>query len=109
MINLISILYVRSSLLEDYWDEYMEYLGEDNNKSVANKEMKSKSNRLYKTLFSLLEVTLLEVTWAPGDEQFCFTDFGLQVAPFLKKKLEFSHSPDVNISKDSSTEYSWST
>lgn len=99
----------RSSLLKDYWDEYIEYLGDDNNKNLAYSKTRLKSKNLHDVLFNLIEVTLREDVWTPGGEQFYFTEFGKQIEKFLSQGYTFTHSPDVNISKDSDTEYSWST
>lgn len=60
------------------------------------------------TLTEILPVVLFEDVWMPGGEQFCFGDFGQELAlRFCDHVITFV-SPDVGIQSDD-TGYHWSS
>jgi hypothetical protein len=96
--------------LKQFWDHYTNILDEDlNNKSEVNEKTHDLSMLLSEVLAIALDVILIEDVWSPGGEQFCFTEFGEKVSDFLLRGYKFSHTPDVAVSKDGPTEYSYST
>lgn len=100
---------VVSSMLENFWDQYVDHLGKDNDKQTANDIMRNKAVAIHNTLIEKLFDMLCHGSWKVDGDEFTSTNKGSAIAQFYDYDFIVSHTPDIGVSKDSENEYSWST
>lgn len=85
----------KSDDLNEYWEDFFKTYEEDQ----ETKDQR-KVNKVAKEVRSKLEILFLEDVWAPGGEQFCFTEAGKEIGKLFTKAKKVKFSPDCALTTD---------
>lgn len=93
---------------KDMYENHLKYSYEKFNEEHYEKE---RAQQIFYEMVSFLLTALQEDVWMPGNEQFCFSDFGKRLNDYFDFNSPFSiplMSPDVGI-HDEGDYWLWST
>ena len=115
MYNLEVVVKANSKkILDKYWKQFskeMDIHFENGNKGqfTPSKKLKNLENKATEFFYFHTEFMLTEDCWSPGNEQFCFSEFGEKVGKILQDDYYLTWSPDISVEKYDDGTYGFST
>jgi hypothetical protein len=82
------------------YEDHLRYCYKNFNEDVYEED---RAEEIINEMLGFLFISLVEDVWAPGGEQFCFTDFGKYISGYFdySREIRLSFmSPDVEIHDD---------